>query len=261
MIKMIKLGGSLITNKTIEKSIRQDVVQRISQELADVLPTVAEPVIIGHGSGSFGHFAAKRHATVDGVHTRQQWHGFAEVCLVAAELSQAIAAALFNAGLPVMRFQPSATLLCNDAVPQSMELTNLKEALRRGLIPLVYGDVSFDAQRGGTIASTEMIFTYLASALNVSEIFLVGEVDGVFDQNGIVIPRITPSTLHHYHAALRGSEGTDVTGGMLTKVSDMVKLVTRLPHLSIHILNGLTPNAVHQALCGNLAVKTTICAD
>lgn len=261
MVKMIKLGGSLITDKNIEKSIRQDVVLRISQELADALPVITEPVIIGHGSGSFGHFAAKRHATLDGVYTPQQWRGFAEVCLVAAELSQWIATALFNAGLPVMRFQPSATLQCDDAVPQSMELANLKEALHRGLVPLVYGDVSFDSRRGGTIASTEMIFTYLASALDVSEIFLVGEVDGVLDQNGMVISRITPSTLYQYQSALKGSEGTDVTGGMLTKVSDMVKLVGQYPHLRIHILNGLTPNALNHALRGNLTVKTTICAD
>lgn len=35
-------------------------------------------------------------------------------------------------------------------------------ALDAGLVPVIHGDVAFDEERGGTVASTEEIFSYLA---------------------------------------------------------------------------------------------------
>lgn len=37
-----------------------------------------------------------------------------------------------------------------------------KAALKVGLVPVVHGDVAFDEELGGTIASTETIFSFLA---------------------------------------------------------------------------------------------------
>lgn len=40
-----------------------------------------------------------------------------------------------------------------------------KAALRAGLVPVVHGDVAFDEELGGTVASTEEIFSFLAREL------------------------------------------------------------------------------------------------
>jgi isopentenyl phosphate kinase len=177
-MKLIKLGGSLITDKQTERSFRAQVMERIAREIAEALPHITAPVIIGHGSGSFGHFAAKRHGTLDGVHTPAQWRGFAEVSLVASELCGLVVTHLVQAGVPALRVQPSASLIAQDGVPVSLSLDNLHHALQAGLVPVVHGDVAFDRVRGGTIISTESLFTLLAHALPVDEIFLVGEVAG-----------------------------------------------------------------------------------
>ena len=71
-----------------------------------------------------------------------------------------------------------------------------------GLVPLVYGDVSLDDVRGGTIVSTETVFFYLARHLPVRHVLLLGEVEGVYDPSGNVIPRITAETLESIEAAL-----------------------------------------------------------
>ncbi|MCU0474640.1 MAG: isopentenyl phosphate kinase [Anaerolineae bacterium] len=257
-MKLIKLGGSLITDKQTERSFRSQVMQRIAAEIAAALPHLTAPLIIGHGSGSFGHFAAKRHGTIDGVQTPAQWRGFAEVSLVASELCGLVVGSLMQAGVPALRVQPSASLLAQDGVPVSLSLDNLHHAVQAGLVPVVHGDVAFDRVRGGTIISTESLFTLLAQALPVDEIFLVGEVAGVLDEHGAVIPLITPDTVSESQRAIGGSRGTDVTGGMLTKVSDMVALVQARPHLTIHILDGLTDGVLHQTLLGAPTVKTTI---
>jgi len=258
MHKMIKLGGSLITDKLVEQSFRADVMSRIAHEIAAALPSLTQPLIIGHGSGSFGHFAAKRHDTIHGVQSAEQWRGFAEVAFVASQLNNLVAQQLWREGVPVMRFQSSVALTSNDGVPQDMPLDNIRQALKNGLVPLVYGDVGFDTTRGGTIISTESLFTYLAESLEVSEIFLVGEVAGVLDDNGVVIPLITPETFGQAQGVIKGSRGTDVTGGMLTKVTDMVALVQSRPGMTIHILDGLTEGVLQNALMDKPTLKTTI---
>ncbi len=80
---LIKLGGSLITDKQVESSFRVDAMQRLSAEIVaakQVTPNLK--LIIGHGSGSFGHFAAKRHGTMQGVDTAAQWVGLSTPCMV-----------------------------------------------------------------------------------------------------------------------------------------------------------------------------------
>src|SRR5690242_8518066 len=108
MLTLVKLGGSLITDKRVEKSFRRDVVKRLANEVAAARE--AEPdmkLLIGHGSGSFGHFAAKRANTIAGVHSASDWQAFAYVCNVAAELNYLVCDCLQEAGLPVLRIQPS----------------------------------------------------------------------------------------------------------------------------------------------------------
>ena len=139
-----------------------------------------------------------------------------------------------------------------------MSLLPLERALDANLIPLVYGDVAFDTVRGGTIISTETVFTYLAQNLPVTQILLLGEVDGVYDLEQKVIPHITPSNYPAIKPALKGSGGVDVTGGMLTKVEDMLSLVEEKPYLSIRIFNGQTPGLLQQALMDQPILSTLI---
>lgn len=248
MLTFVKLGGSLITDKRVEQTFRADVMTRVAAEVAGALDVTPHPIIIGHGSGSFGHFPAHTHGTIQGVATRDQWRGFAEVAMAAADLNALMAHALWDAGVPVWRIQPSASLTARDGIPHSMSIQAINMALAHDLVPLVYGDVAVDAVRGGTIISTEMLFTYLAQEMPVTRIILVGEVDGVLNDAGSVMSSITPATVAEAKSALRGSSGTDVTGGMLTKVTDMVALVTQKPALTIKIVNGTVAGILQTVL-------------
>lgn len=261
MLTFVKLGGSLITDKRVENSFRADVAQRVASELYEVYSRRDwYPLLVGHGSGSFGHVAAKEYDTIHGVETPEQWRGFAHVATVAAELNYLMAKALHEAGVPVMRFQPSASALAVDGRIDDMAVEPIRRALMGRLVPLVYGDVAIDSRRGGTIISTETIFFYLARYLPVSRILLLGEVDGVYDASGTVIPTITPQTLDNVERALGGSAGTDVTGGMETKVHDMLALVQEQPNITIRIMNGQTPGLLRDTLLNQAAPGTLITA-
>jgi isopentenyl phosphate kinase len=260
-LTLVKLGGSLITDKRTERTFRAERVDALAGVLADVLGAHADRrLILGHGSGSFGHMAASRHGTVNGVTTAEGWAGFAEVALAAGDLSALVMARFAAAGLPVMRFQPSASTRCRDGALVQWDLEPVTTALGHGLIPVVHGDVAFDDVRGGTITSTETLFFYLATQLPVKRIVLLGEVEGVMDGNGTLIRTITPATLAAIETALRGSAGTDVTGGMASKVRDMMALVQRAPGLQVRIADGRDPQRARRALLASEDEGTLITA-
>lgn len=255
----VKLGGSLITDKRQESFYRERVVRGIADELVAALSEDSQlQILIGHGSGSFGHVAAKRYGTVQGVSSADQWRGYARVANVASELNFLVVKTLEAAGLPVIRIQPSASLMARDGKVIGMSTEPIENAMTRGLIPVVHGDVSLDEVRGGTVVSTEALFFYLAERLSVDRVLLLGEVPGVLGLDGQVIPRITPANLVNIESALGGSHGVDVTGGMETKVRDMVALVQRLPSLSISIVGGVSDGLLCSAILGRSNLGTLI---
>lgn len=260
MLTFLKLGGSLITDKRESQHFRADVMRRAAQEIA--VAVAAEPrlkLLIGHGSGSFGHVVAQQYDTVHGVRSEGQWRGFAEVSIVAQRLNTLVIEALHEAGLPVFGVQPSSSARCVNGKIESMELTPIRAAVDHGLVPVVYGDVAVDSVLGGTIISTETIFTYLAEHLHPTRILLMGEVEGVYDSHGNLIPCITPGNLPEIISSLGGSHGIDVTGGMAAKVKDMVALIERLPDLEVRIFDGTSPGQIESTLLGRTTPGTLIC--
>lgn len=138
----------------------------------------------------------------------------------------------------------------------SLETSPMERALAQGLVPLVFGDVALDELQGGTIVSTEQIFAYLAHRLYPKRVILVGAVDGVFEADPLReplakrVPEITTANWDRVRSLLGGSHATDVTGGMLSKVDEMVALVRRIPGLEAHILSGERRGALETALKG-----------
>lgn len=252
-LTFIKLGGSLITDKLVERSYREAAVSRLAKEITTAYHALPDlQLLIGHGSGSFGHFAAKQYQTAAGVRSAEEWRAFAHVATVAAELNNLVAQSLEKAGLPVWRIQPSASAISHDGEIVSMVLEPIRTALEQRLIPLVYGDVSLDKARGGTIISTEKVFFYLAKHLPVQQVLLLGEVAGVYDTEGNIIPEITPRNYSEIERALGGSAGVDVTGGMETKVRDMVTLVQVMPMMTIRIMTGTQAGLLADTLLGKI---------
>lgn len=243
----LKLGGSLITDKTKPETVRWDVLERIAGEVHEAVQPEMR-LLLGHGSGSFGHVAAAKYGTRNGVTTPAQWRGMAEVSAAAATLNGIVRDALLSAGVGAVSFGAHSSAECDDGIITHMATAPIKSALNAKLIPLVYGDVAFDKVRGGTIVSTEEIMSYLADELRPQWLLLAGETDGVYDLDKVTIPEIRRDNLDDIRAALGGSRGTDVTGGMLSKVMSMLQLVDAHPNLSIRIFSGLRAGAVRDAL-------------
>jgi isopentenyl phosphate kinase len=250
-----KLGGSVITDKAQSGTASHEVISRLAGEVARSLASRPElRLVLGHGSGSFGHVVARQHGTRHGVGGAREWRAFAEVAAVAARLNRIVTDAMLLAGVPVLSLQPSASAECQGGQLVSLATGPVEHAVAHGLVPLVYGDVALDTELGGTIVSTERLFAYMARQLHPARLVLVTAVDGVFegdpleDPSARPVPEISASNWREVRAALGDSHATDVTGGMLAKVEEMVALVREFPGLAVHIISGERQGALETAL-------------
>jgi len=250
----LKLGGSLITDKTTPYTPRPDVISRLAGEIATAQEN--QPglkLVLGHGSGSFGHVAAKRFGTHQGVDSPEGWRGFAQVWYQASRLNRIVVEALHEAGLAAVALPPSGAVTTHQGQVTTWNLSPLRAALSAGLLPVVYGDVVFDQTIGGTILSTEELFAHLARALHPGRILLAGQDRGVWGDYPAcsqLVKTITPQTWNQLAPALDGSANTDVTGGMASKVETMLTLVEEIPGLEGLIFSGEEPGQVSAALNG-----------
>ena len=265
----VKLGGSLVTDKTQPYTPLLDVMDDLAQQIASALHTQPNlRLLIGHGAGSFGHVAASEYKTRDGyprpsplTHRERDttennyWKGFAEVWYQASSLNRYVMEALHRAGVRAIALPPSSSVIASDGQVAVWETTPISMSLAAGIAPVVFGDVVFDEVRGGTILSTENLFAYLVKALSPERVLLAGLEDAVWEDFPIrlrKIERITPRSFEKLRGGIGKSAAADVTGGMDAKVSVMLELVQENPGLKIQIFSGMEPGNLARALAGEL---------
>ena len=250
----LKLGGSLITDKDKPYTPRLDKLADLALEIKTVLDSTPDLLLIlGHGSGSFGHTAAKKFGTRDGVKTTEQWHGFAEVRFQAAELNHYVMESLINTGVPAIPFSPSSCMVSNNRKVTSHNILAIRRALEAHLLPVVHGDVAFDETLGGTILSTEDVFAFLAEQFSPSRVLLAGMEAGIwedFPARTKLVKQIQLSDYEKMRAGIGGSASTDVTGGMKAKVEEMLALIQKNKGLTVQIFSAEESGHLTRALKG-----------
>ncbi|MGH2619566.1 MAG: isopentenyl phosphate kinase [Anaerolineales bacterium] len=248
----LKLGGSLITDKARRETPRVAVLQRVAREIHEARQIKPElRLLIGHGSGSYGHPAAELAGIQSGVRTPEDWRGFLDTWAAAQRLHRLVLDTLSEAGLPLLSFSPSALAVANEGEIVAFPDEPIRKALRAGLIPLVQGDVAFDRGRGGVVLSTEQVMAYLANRLKPTRILLAGIEEGVYErypERNRLLSEIAPEDLPAID--LRAAEAPDVTGGMSQKVRLSIELARAIPGVEIRIFSGGIPGNVQAALLG-----------
>ena len=248
----LKLGGSLITDKAKPETAREEVISGLSAEIAALYERSPDKrLLIGHGSGSFGHHEAAKHGTPNGVWSASDWLGYARVWQAARRLNQLIIQSLTEHDLPIVCFPPSASAVCRHGRLVSMSTGPLTSALTSGIIPVIHGDVAFDEALGGTIVSTEEVFLFLSRLLQPERILLAGREPGVFSD-----PQNPESLLEKVHERdlpdLRfdAANGTDVTGGMHAKVKQALAMAKVCPQSEVLIFSPEKEGDLLKALQG-----------
>lgn len=264
----VKFGGSVITDKTGQEAPDLPLIGQLAAEVGAALAACQDAgtplqLVLGHGSGSFGHTYARRYNVHRGVPPGGDWHGFAYTAGAALRLNRIVVDALLAAGVPALSLQPSTTLRSSGGTLQSWDTATVALALKRGLVPVVHGDVAFDGTQGAAIISTEHLLVALAgeAALRPDRVILVGE-SGVYtadprsDPAAKRIPHIDGNNIASVLQGTGDSHGVDVTGGMRAKVELMWRLVSEHPGMTVQLI-GTAPGLLQRALCDQAAGEGT----
>ncbi len=245
---MIKWGGSLITEKDKPFTPRLEIIQSLAKQIKRI--TEIKPdlkIILGHGSGSFGHAVASTFQTRKGVKTQEEWLGFSRVWHAARNLNEIVTQSLHEQNIPSITFSPMSFISSTNGKGTQFFQFPFEKAITSQILPVVHGDVLFDHILGGTILSTEDIFSYLSLFYQPQKILLAGIEDFIwadFPEKKVPIKTITPRNFNQIKNQIRGSSSVDVTGGMLEKVKLMLDLVKRSPGTKISIFSGLSPDSL-----------------
>ena len=215
--RILKLGGSIITDKSADCAPDRDRLASIASAIADA---PSGGIIVIHGAGSCGHPEAKRYHLDKGVSTGNTGGIFVTHRAVSS-LNDAVVTALREEGVPALGIHPLHIGVADNGRLAGFECRHLEKMLMLGMVPVIHGDVVMDLSRGACIVSGDQLVRYLAVALGISRVGLATDVPGVLD-GGVVVPKITRKTVADLQ--IGNSSHTDVTGGMRGKIDELLGL-------------------------------------
>lgn len=214
---MLKVGGSVITDKSGDCTINHQQLESIAVSIARAIDG---ELLVVHGAGSCGHPEAKQYRINEGV-TRGYAEGISITHYAVSKLNIAVVTALRDQGIDAIGIHPLHVAYANDRKLVSFEYRQLDQMLKLGMVPVIHGDVVMDHKRGSCIISGDQIVRYLAPLLGMHRVGLATDVPGVLD-GGAVVPVITPASVRSLQ--IGSSSHTDVTGGMKGKINELLDL-------------------------------------
>jgi isopentenyl phosphate kinase len=214
---ILKLGGSVITDKSADCAVNREELASVAYAIAG---TRTRGIVVIHGAGSCGHPEAKRYHLDQGVKAGET-DGIVVTHRAVRSLNDAVVAALRENRVAAVGIHPLHLGIADNGRLVGFECRHLETMLKLGMVPVIHGDVVMDLSRGACIVSGDQLVRYLAVALKISRVGLATDVPGVLD-GGVVVPSITRKTVPALH--IGNSHHTDVTGGMKGKIDELLGL-------------------------------------
>lgn len=255
---VVKLGGSLITSKSADFSLRMDVLNRVAEEIRMGL---RDDLIVVHGGGSFGHPLAEKFMLNNGYIREEQKTGVVLTRLAMQTLNSKVVRALVNVQIPAVGLSTSSLFTTRNREIEAYRKEIIQGFIELGTVPVLYGDVVLDRELGFCILSGDAIVRKLALDFKATRIIFATDVDGIFtadpkkNKNARLIEEITPENFTEVLELIEPVD-RDVTGGMKNKLIELITLAEKgYPSL---IVNALVGGRLQKALLGQKVKGTLI---
>ena len=253
---LVKLGGSVITDKSRLRSFRKGACERLARELR---PALREGLLVVHGAGSFGHIMAKKHELHKGFKRRSQLEHVAGVQRDVRELDLRVLEALIDNGVSAVSVPPAASSTFDGGAVTSFDSGAFGSLLGLGLTPVTFGDVVPDESMGFSICSGDLMMLELAKAFRPRLAVFCADVDGVYDKDpklhkgAELLPVVDSSALGRFSGR---SVNADVTGSMKGKLERMLAISSHCEKCMI--VNGNVRGRLEGAVRGRKVVSTAV---
>jgi len=253
---IIKLGGSVITDKAKECTFKQKIMDNLSEQIKKA----DKEIIIVHGAGSYGHVLAKKYDLNSGYKRLEQLKGFSVTHEKVQALNSLVLKSLQNAGMPAVSISPHSTVKLNDHKLEKMNYEMFKEYLMKKFVPVTFGDVVLDKNLGFSICSGDLLVQALAKHFKPEKVIFVMDEDGLYSSNPKKDKKaklLEKTTINELEKLTTSPDShADVTGGMQGKI-DNIKKITNLGIDTI-LLNGNKADRLYQVLVGEETRSTTV---
>lgn len=235
---LVKLGGSVLTDKSRPEHFHKAVANRLVHELQ----RARVPIVLAHGAGSFGHPFVKEYGIGVGPMTEVKRDGVAKTMASVARLHAEILSVAAHAGLRPVSIPLHLDLKADNGVLVGLPVDAISALLKHGYTPVLHGTLAQDPKVGWQVVSADAIMVALAEEIEPRLAVFVTDVDGVLDDAGNLRQSVTDA--EGIDAKI---DGDDVTGGMQGKVQNGLLVATSCPTI---VLNGTVRGRLEDALKG-----------
>ncbi|MFP3872663.1 MAG: isopentenyl phosphate kinase [Candidatus Natronoplasma sp.] len=249
---LIKLGGSVLTNKDRRYSFRTHVAERLIKEIKE---SGIHDYVIVHGGGSFGHPGAEKYA-LNSTEPKKPAEGIAKVQLDMRRMNNHLLEMMLDEGMWGISMPGGLITIFEGGELYQIDHEIILRYLSLGTVPVAFGDVAIDKKRGITICSGDDIMEGLSD--HADKAVFVSNVDGVY-KDGDMQEVFTEDMLPLTEDDLPGKkEGVDVTGGMNKKVKKMVEISY---NTDTYLINGNVKGRLKKLLNEEEVPKTEVKSD
>ena len=232
---LIKLGGSIITNKEKALSPRRKTIVNLSKSLKKI----DEPLIVVHGGGSYGHYWSVKYD----MHTKPRKYDIEGVAIVKnsmIDLNKIILDIFLKNRIYPYCLPPTDFMVENKPIPKKVK--EIEKIAKSGFIPVTFGDALWYGQNKTYILSGDKIMTHLSKILKPRLCIFALNEDGVYSD--LKTKKVI--------SELKGERPTitqnkmDVTGGMTRKIEEASKISKM--GVNVFFVNGNQPERIVKAI-------------
>lgn len=250
---IVKIGGSVFSDKGGEpENLDEKTVRQIARQVGEAY-NEGKDFLIVHGGGSFGHPQARKYRIREGLAGCPEVKriGFSETHRAMLRANDRIVKIFLDEGLPAFSVSTSSIFVTRNREVVHGDVEVIRRLIEYRFIPVLFGDVSVDIEKGIDILSGDQIITYLAGTLRPKKVVFLMDVDGIYDKNprepgSRLLDELTGEEIEHL---LESSEaaGVDVTGGIGNKLKEALKIAR---YSEVWFVNGKVPGRLRGALRG-----------
>ncbi|NET38021.1 MAG: isopentenyl phosphate kinase family protein [Cyanothece sp. SIO1E1] len=262
-ICLIKIGGSLITNKSKLDTLRPEAIEQIAQEISEIISLKPDlKIVLINGNGSIGHPVVKKYQVNQGANGTNTI-GFCKLQQATVRLNRIFVDALLAHSIPAISFQTSTVFWGENQEYYHASLKTIEQLLINQIIPVLYGDGIVDQDQGFNIISSDNILILLAihflksKQAQINKVINLGNYAGVLDGQGKLIKEINSTNYASLKQHIKGSQHLDISGGMAHKIQTLLELAQL--GCESWIINGSQKDNLKNLILNNQPMGTKVC--
>ena len=230
-IVILKLGGSLLTDKSTPYKLRQKIIKAVAVEIKECLDLeLIKSLVIVHGVGSIGHPPVLKYNLHKGFRNKDQLISMSRTQQIVNEFRKTIATTFLEEEIPINLMHASSMVVGNKMVITDHSFNSLKGFLSLGMIPLIGGDMMYDNIMGFSVCSGDQIAVVLSRVLHAKQLLFATDVPGVFDKDpksgepAQLLREINVNEIEQLLSKTKESTKTDASGKMRGKLISLVSI-------------------------------------